>query len=56
MAVVNMEIRGCLQWELLYVDDLVLLGESKVDLKEKQQNWKVSMEPKGKKINFAMTK
>ena len=51
MEVVSREIRGGLPWELLYADDLVLLAESEVDLKEKLKNWKVTMEAKGMKAN-----
>ena len=56
MEVVSREIRGDLPWELLYADDLVLLAESEVDLKEKLKNWKVMMEAKGMKVNLAKTK
>ena len=34
MEVVSREIRRGLPWELLYADDLVMLAESEVDLKE----------------------
>jgi Reverse transcriptase (RNA-dependent DNA polymerase) len=56
MEVVGREITGGLPWELLYADDLVLLAESEVDLKEKLKNWKVTMEAKGMKVNLAKTK
>ena len=56
MEVVSREIRGGLSWELLYADDLVLLAESEVDLKEKLKNWKATMEAKGMKVNLAKTK
>ena len=46
MLVVSREIRGGLPLELLYADDLVLLAESEVDLKEKLRNWKATMEAK----------
>jgi Reverse transcriptase (RNA-dependent DNA polymerase) len=56
MEMISREIRGGLPWELLYADDLVLLAESEVDLKEKLKNSKVTMEATGMKVNLAKTK
>ena len=42
--------------EILYADDLVLIGETMDDLKEKFWNWKKTLESKGLKINIRKTK
>ena len=43
----NREVQGGLQWELLYVDDLVLMAESEAELKQKRLRWKTRMKAKG---------
>ena len=43
-------------WELLFVDDLVLVAESIGELKEKVLRWKEHMKIKGLKINTSKTK
>ena len=42
--------------EILYADDLVLIGETMDDLKEKFWKWKKALESKGLKINIRKTK
>lgn len=56
MDVVTREVREGLPWELLYADDLVLMANSEVELKEKIVSWKASMEAKGLKMNAGKTK
>ena len=43
-------------WELLYADDLVLVAQSKEELREKVLQWKECMELKGLKVNIEKTK
>ena len=42
--------------ELLYVDDLVLIAETKELLLEKVRKWKEGMEKKGLRVNSGKTK
>ena len=42
--------------EILYADDLVLMSESKQNLKEKFLKWKETFESKGLKVNLKKTK
>ena len=42
--------------ELLYANNLVLMAESIVELKEKVLRWKECMEAKGLKVNTGKTK
>ena len=42
--------------ELLYADDLVIMSEDMVDLKERFWNWKNALESKGLKVNTRKTK
>ena len=42
--------------EILYADDLVLIGETMNDLKERFWKWKKALESKGLKINIKKTK
>ena len=41
--------------ELLYVNDLVLIAETKELLLEKVENWKKMMEKKGLRVNTGKT-
>ena len=43
-------------WELLYADDLVLIGETLDLLMEKLKLWKDNMENKGLRANMGKTK
>ena len=45
-----------LPWELLYADDLVLVAQSKEELREKVLRWKECMDLKGLKVNIEKTK
>ena len=42
--------------KILYANDLVLMSESKENLKEKFLKWKEAFERKGLKVNFKKTK
>ena len=44
------------QWELLYVDDLVLTAKSKEEVTDKFNRWKEGMGQRGLKINTEKTK
>ena len=48
--------REGLPMELLYVDDLVLIAETKELLMEMVRNWKEGMEKKGLRVNTGKTK
>ena len=41
-----------LPWELLYAGDLVLVAQSKEELRERVLQWKECMELKGLKVNI----
>ena len=56
MEVVTRRVKEGLPWELLYADDLVLVVQSKEELREKVLRWKECMELKGLKINIKKTK
>ena len=55
MDVLTQEVREGLLWELLYVDDLVLMADSIEELEEVLR-WKECMEVKGLKVNIGKTK
>ena len=56
MEVITQQVRTGLPWELLYADDLVLIGSNEQELKEKISKWKECMEAKGLKMNVNKTK
>ena len=56
MEVVTLGVKEELPWELLYADDLVLVAQSKEELREKVLRWKECMELKGLKVNIGKTK
>jgi hypothetical protein len=56
MDVVSAEVRQGLLMELLYADDLVIMGESLKELEKKFLEWKRVMESKGLKVNVNKTK
>ena len=43
-------------WELLYVDDLVIIAETKDELRMKLIKWKTNLETKGLRVNMKKTK
>ena len=43
-------------WDMLYADDLIITGESKEDVEQQLQNWKVALAKRGLKINIGKTK
>ena len=55
MEVVTRGIKEGLPWELLYADDLVLVAQSKEELRERVLQWKECMELKGLKVNIKKT-
>ena len=59
VAVIEVVTRGVkegLSWELLYAGDLVLVAQSKEELREKVLQCKECMELKGLKVNIEKTK
>ena len=56
MEVVARGVKEGLPWELLYADDLVLVAQSKEELREKVLQWKECMELKDLKVNIEKTK
>ena len=56
MEVVTQGVKEGLPWELLYADDLVLVAQSKEELREKVLQWKKCMALKGLKVNIEKTK
>ena len=49
-------IREGLSWEMLYADDLVLVGKYEEELKEELRKWNECLKDKGLKINEVKTK
>ena len=43
-------------WELLYVNNLVIIGDNLEDLKIQLQAWKTSLDTQGLRINVGKTK
>ena len=56
MDVVTEDARNGTLHEILYADDLVLMGESMEDLQSKFSLWKATLESKGMKVNINKTK
>ena len=56
MEAVTHSVREGLPWEMLYADDLVLLGKCEEELKEKLRKWNECLKDKGLKINKNKTK
>ena len=56
LEALSREFREGLPMELLYVDDLILMAESKELLMEKLRKWKKGMEAKGLRVNAGKTK
>ena len=56
LEALSREFREGLPMELLYMDDLVLIAETKELLLEKVRKWKEGMEKKGLRVNAGKTK
>ena len=56
MEAVTHSVREGLPWEMLYADDLVLVGKYEEELKEKLRKWNECFKDKGLKINEEKTK
>ena len=56
MEAVTHNVREGLPWEMLYADDLVLVGKCEEELKEKLRKWNECLKEKGLKINEDKTK
>ena len=56
MEAVTQNVREGLPWEMLYTDDLVLVGKCEEELKEKLRKWNECLKDKGLKINEDKTK
>ena len=56
MEAVTHSVREGLPWEMLYADDLVLVGKCEEELKEKLRKWNECLKDKGLKINEDKTK
>ena len=56
MEAVTHTVREVLPWEMLYADDLVLVGKCEEELKEKLRKWNECLKDKGLKINEDKTK
>ena len=56
MEAVTYSVREGLPWEMLYADDLVLVGKCEEELKEKLRKWNECLKDKGLKINEDKTK
>ena len=56
MEAVTHSVREGLSWEMLYADDLVLIGKCEEELKEKLRKWNECLKDKGLKINEEKTK
>ena len=56
LEAVTHSVREGLSWEMLYADDLVLVGKCEEELKEKLRKWNECLKDKGLKINEEKTK
>ena len=56
MEAVTHSVREGLPWEMLYADDLVIVGKCEEELKEKLRKWNECLKDKGLKINEDKTK
>ena len=55
MEAVTHTVRKGLPWEMLYTDDLILVGKCKEELKEKLRKWNECLKDKSLKINEEKT-
>ena len=56
MDVIAKKVGNGLPLELLYADDLLIMGESEEELRGKGMNWKIGLEGKWLKVNLSKTK
>ena len=56
MEAVTYSVREGLPWEMLYADELVLVGKCEEELKEKLRKWNECLKDKGLKIKEEKTK
>jgi len=56
MEAISREFRVALPWELLYADDLVVIGETEEELIKRLKEWKDNVESKGIRVNMNKTK
>ena len=56
MEAISREFRVALSWELLYVDDLAVIAETKEELIKRLNEWKDYVESKGMRVNMNKTK
>ena len=56
MEALSREFTVSFPWELLYADDLAILSDSLVDLKNRLAAWKTSLESHGLRVNVGKTK
>ena len=56
LEALSSECRNRSMWELLYVDDLVLIAKSLKELEDSYCSWKNSIESKGLRVNMKKTK
>jgi len=51
MEALSREFKVALPWELLYVDDLVVIAETEEDLIKRLNDWKDFVENRGMRVN-----
>ena len=52
MEAISRKFRVALPWELLYVDDLVVIAETEEDLIKRLNEWKNNVENRGMRVNM----
>jgi len=55
MEAISREFRVALPWELLYVDDLVVIAETEEDLIKRLNEWKNNVENRGVRVTHTQT-
>jgi len=56
MEALSRKFRVTLPWELLYVNDLVVIAETEDDLIKRLNEWKDNMDNRGMRVNMNKTK
>jgi len=56
MEALSREFRVALPWELLYTDDLVVIGETEDDVIKRLSEWKDNVENRDMRVNMNKTK
>jgi len=56
MKALSREFRVTLTWELLYVDDSVVIAETKDDVIKRLNEWKDNKQNRGMRVNMNKTK